>query len=50
MKALLKWFWDGLRIAGKAALECLTLASPKVDDEECGVDIGGQGRASWRQP
>ncbi len=47
MKAL-NWIWTGLRIAGLAAWELLTLAAPKADDEECGVDLGGQGRVSWR--
>ena len=47
MKAL-NWIWTGLRIAGLAAWELLTLASPKPDDEANGVDMGGQGRVSWR--
>ena len=43
MKAL-NWMWAGLRMVGIAAWECLTLASPKADDAECGVDLSGQGR------
>lgn len=43
MKAL-NWMWTGLRLAAYAAWECLTLAAPKDDDAECGVDLGGQGR------
>ena len=45
MKAL-NWIWTGLRVAGLAAWELLTLAAPKSDDAENGVDLGGQGRAS----
>ena len=43
MKAL-NWMCACLRLAGRAAWECLTLAAPKADDAECGVDLGGQGR------
>ena len=43
MKAL-NWMWAGLRLAGRSAWEFLTLAAPKADDAECGVDLGGQGR------
>ena len=43
MKAL-NWMLAGLRLVGRAAWECLTLAAPKADDAECGVDLGGQGR------
>ena len=43
MKAL-KWMVGGLRLAGRCAWEVLTLASPKADDAECGVDLSGQGR------
>lgn len=28
--------------------QVLTVAGQKPDDEECGVDLGGQGRVSWR--
>ena len=38
------WMWAGLRLVGRAAWEFLTLAAPKADDAECGVDLGGQGR------
>ena len=47
MKAL-KLVWAGVRFLGRMLWELLTLASPKPDDEECGVDLGGQGRVSWR--
>ena len=43
MKAL-NWIWTGLRIAGLAAWELLTLAEPKSDDAANGVCVGGQGR------
>ena len=43
MKAL-NWIWTGLRLAGLAAWEVLTLAEPKADDGENGVCVGGQGR------
>lgn len=48
MKAL-KLVWSGVRFIGLAAWGLLTLASPKADDEANGVDLGGQGRVSWRQ-
>ena len=47
MKAL-KLVWAVVRFVGHAVWQLLTLASPKPDDEECGVDLGGQGRVSWR--
>jgi len=30
--------------------QVLTVAGQQADDEECGVDLGGQGRVSWRRP
>jgi hypothetical protein len=33
----------------RAVWQMLTLASQKADDEDNGVDLGGQGRSSWRQ-
>jgi len=47
MKAL-KLLWAGVRLLGRAVWQLLTLASPKPDDEANGVDMGGQGRVSWR--
>ena len=47
MKAL-KLVWAAVRFVGHAAWGLLTLAGQKPDDEECGVDLGGQGRVSWR--
>lgn len=47
MKAL-KLVWSGVRFIGLAAWGLLTVASPKADDEANGVDLGGQGRGSWR--
>ena len=49
MKAL-KLVWAAVRFVGHAAWGLLTLAGQKPDDEECGVDLGGQGRVSWRRP
>ncbi|HON93935.1 MAG TPA: hypothetical protein PKZ07_20355 [Sedimentisphaerales bacterium] len=49
MKAL-KLVWGAVRFVGHAAWGLLTLAGQKPDDEECGVDLGGQGRVSWRRP
>lgn len=47
MKAL-KLVWAVVRFLGRTVWHLLTLAGQKPDDEECGVDMGGQGRVSWR--
>lgn len=37
-----------VRFLCRAAWGLLTLAEQKPDDRENGVDLGGQGRLSWR--
>lgn len=49
MKAL-RWIGAGFRFLWWAAWGILTLAEQKPDDRENGVDLGGQGRVSWRNP
>ena len=43
MKAL-EWIWGAVRLMFSSAWDLFTLASPKPDDAECGVNLGGQGR------
>lgn len=38
-----------LKMVMAVVWQVLTVAGQQADDEECGVDLGGQGRRSWRQ-